>query len=624
MHKCKSWLILPFILFASSHFSYSQESKLDSPKNTFQTYNDYLFSSIDSANYQLVSYLLIKGANPNYRNDLDLTPLMVASMNRDTNITILLLKKGARINDKNLRGENALQWAIMGRQPAQAKLLVNHKSEINIVDEKGISPLFYALGYSAYDLTSYLNEDYRKVFEVITSYTTTKDLLEILVNAGVDINQVNAFDCTPLLFATFQNDAALLRVLCKLGANPNKPTQEGITPLIYATQDGFYGIVEQLLKNGAEVNHKLPDGNTALFAAVKANNDSIAEQLIQSKASVNEKNSFGLSPLHYASGYGFPYMVNLLVNAGAAINAEDLHGNTPLMTAVYSGAKEVTNILVNSGADVNIADSKGNTPLMVATQFNDTALIKKLYLHHADINRVNNNRVNSLSIAIESNSVEAFKLLSALGAKTDDSSLTKSYYQQAIEVGSNEISTFLASGGQKTRLKPNIRGINIYTGFTSSESGFMVDFGGGIYEPITKMLINVGYKYRSVKDSSVIISNSTNNSLLEERYSVYLSFQHLILLKRDNLKGNVGFTPGLSNEFTWQYYQGFKESSSMKWTPVPSFGLYYQKSLFTIIGKWEVKYNNRTSLSNRFNLQVMLTIPTGNRVVNKRIGWLDK
>lgn len=588
------------------------------------TINDYLIASIDSVNYQLVSYfLVVKKADPNYCNELGITPLMAASIHENTDITKLLINKGAKINYRNFRGENALQWAIIGQRTEQLKLLIDNKSEINFVDINGISPLFYALGYNAYDLTNNTNDIYNKILARNAPYSITKDLIKTLIESGANINQADIFDCTPLLFVTFQNDAELIKILCEFGADPNKPNKEGITPLFYAIQDGHYRAVEQLIKNGAMVNYKLSDGNMALFAAVKANNDSIAALLIRNKALVNETDSLGLSPLHYASGYGFPYMANLLVNSSANINLKDIYGNSPLMTAIYSGAKEVTKILINAGADVNITDNKGNTPLMIAAQFNDTALIKILYLSNADINLVNSNNFNSLSFAIENNSVEAFKLLSDLGAKIKDSSLTKSYYQQAIEVGSNEISSFLTSKGQKTKLKPNINGVNIYTGFTSSENDFMVDFGGGIYEPITKVLINIGFKYRLFANPVISLSNSSFNKILEKRNSVYFSLQHLHILKRNISKGNIGLAPGLSNEFTWRYYEGLKGSSTIKWIPVPSFGLYYQKKLFTIIGKWEVKYTNQIKISNRFNLQLVLTIPTNKRVVNKRIDWLE-
>jgi len=493
------------------------------------------------------------------------------------------------------------------------------------VDENGITPLFYALGYSAYDLTNYLNEDYCKVSPTDTSYTTTKKLIEILVNSGVNINQVNDFDCTPLLFATFQNDIELVKILCKSGANPNKPTQDGITPLIYATQDGYYGIVEQLIENGAMINNQLSDGNTALFAAVRANNDSIAELLIQNNAEINIQNNYSLTPLHYAAGYGYPLMTDLLLYYGAKVDTTDSMGNTPLMTSVYAGAYKTTELLIDAGSDVNKRDLQGNTPLMIAAQFNDTTLINKLFKAGALIDKVNNKKNNALGFALKNNSADAFRMLIDLGASIDNSSFKKSYYQQAYESDSYEISALLKNKGLQTRIKPNIKSINIYTGFSTSNYDFMVDLGGGIYEPVTKMMVNLGYKYRPFSSRVLEFRNSSFYQLWEKRYTFYLSLQHLIVLRRDFHKGKIGFIPGVSNELSWSYYRGLDKGSGQKWYIVPSLGLFYQRNLFSVIGKWEIAdYNKQVNSFNRFSLQFIISIPsTRNLVKNKKIEWLN-
>lgn len=589
-----------------------------------QKINFYLSAFIKIEDYQFVSYLLMNGANPNYCDSLDFTPLMLASMSNNTNITKLLLKKGADINYRNIRGENALQWAVISRKVDQLKLLVENRSEIDIVDLNGVSPLFYALGYSAYDLTSYGNPDYKKIYNADTSYSITKELLGVLVKAGADIDQVNNMDCTPLLFATFQNDSSLVNVLCKVGANPNKTTQDGVTPLMYAAQEGSFGVVKKLIENGADVNYKPLDGNSALFAAVRANKDTITELLLQNKARINEKNYLGVTPLHYAAGYGFPFLTNLLISYKANLNTLDFKENTPLMASVYAGAIETTNILINSGADVNIPDNKGNTPLMIAAQFNDTLLVELLYKAGADINRLNRNNYSALSIAIENNSVETFMELVEFGAKTDTVALGKGYYQQAIEQGRREIATFLKTKNLNTIIKPKVSGVNFYTGFSTSSNDFMVDLGVGIFEPITRTLINVGYKYRPISNRVLIFKNASYYQFWEKRYSLYLSLQHLYMFKGKTLRGNAGFIPGFSNEFSWRYYRGYSGDSNVKWFLVPSIGLYFQRDIFTIIGKWEVaKYGSRFTSANRFNFQLLVTIPTKNRILNKKINWLD-
>jgi len=262
---------------------------------------------------------------------------------------------------------------------------------------------------------------------------------------------------------------------------------------------------------------------------------------------------------------------------------------------------------------------------MVASQFNDTTLIRMLYNSGADFDKVNSRKANALSVAIKNNSIDAFKMLINSGAKANDSILTKSLYQQSVESSDFEISTFLRDKGLKTKLKPNISRINFYTGFSSSSYDFMVDFGCGVYESISKMMVNFGYKYRPFSCRVLEYRNTLFYQLWEKRYAFYLSLQHLFVLKRSYLKGNIGITPGLSNELTWSYYRGIEEGPGAKWVIAPSLGLFYQRELFSLVGKWEIaNYNTQVNDFNRFSLQLIMTIPTSRRLINnKRINWLD-
>lgn len=635
---------LPFFNFVIfliiPHFIYSQE--LDENLNSYelrnfgnknfvqeftkkkQTVNDYLISFIDSGNFQIASYLLLKKANPNYCNDLGFTPLMTAAMNEDTLITRLLIRKGADVNFRNIRGENALQWATISRNVDQLKILIDCNAEVNSSDENGITPIFYALGYNKYDLLNYANADYIDFFDPDSSVSTTNEMLKLLIKSGADINLVNELDCTPLLFAAFQKDTSLLNILCELGANPNILTLNKVSPLVYATQEGSYGVVKKLIECGAEVNYNLPDGNNSLITAVRANKDSITELLLQNNAILFKKNNLGLTPLHYAAGYGYPYLSTMLISYGARVNEPDIYGNTPLIAAVYSGAQLVIEILIDAGADVNLADKKGNTPLMVAAQFNDTLLIRMLFNAGGDLNSIKGKNINAISVALNNNSVDAFKKLIDLGANTSNPNSTISLYQHSKEIGNQEITSFLASRGLKTKFKPNISNINIYAGFSTSQNDFMLDFGGGMHELNSNLLINVGYKYRPFSNRIIVYRDSYFYQFWEKRHSFYISLQHLLVLKRGFLFGNIGFIPGLSNELSWSFFRGLDHSSGAKWFLVPSIGIFYQRRLFTIIGKWEfANYNNQVNSSNRLNLQFLYSFPTKNRFVEKRIKWLD-
>lgn len=96
------------------------------------------------------------------------------------------------------------------------------------------------------------------------------------------------------------------------------------------------------------------------------------------------------------------------------------------------------------------------------------------------------------------------------------------------------------------------------------------------------------------------------------------------MLQRNLLNCDIGFIPGLSNELTWRYYRGLSEGSGIKYLPVPSIGIFYQQKVLSVIGKWEFSnYYKQMNGSNRFSLQLVISIPTSYRYIKKKINWLD-
>ncbi len=367
---------------------------------------------------------------------------------------------------------------------------------------------------------------------------------------------------------------SMVKNLLEFDANPKYANEDGVTALMYAADNGYYSIAKLLIEYGADVNSKPWDGNSAIFAAVRNNNDSIAELLIKHNANVNEKNNQNLTPLHYAAGFGYPYLTELLITNGARVNEKDRYGNTPLFAAIYSGALTVTDILIESNADVNATDNKGNTPIIVAAQFNDTLLIQKLASAGANIDALNLNGIDALTVSIENNATNAFKKLISLGASTKSSPKNRGYYQFAKENSSFEIANYLEQMGLKTKLKPNINRVNFYSGFSVSNNDFMLDFGGGIQESVSNLLVNIGYRYKPFPNRVLIYRDNAFYQFWEKRYSFYLSLQHLLTLKRNPNKGDFGFIPGISNELSWRYYRGLDEGSGLKYIPIPSIGIF--------------------------------------------------
>ncbi|KKP23819.1 MAG: hypothetical protein SZ59_C0003G0043 [candidate division TM6 bacterium GW2011_GWF2_28_16] len=155
------------------------------------------------------------------------------------------------------------------------------------------------------------------------------------------------------------------------GADINAIDQYGQTPLMFAAEDGLADVAEFLIKNGADVNFKNNEGETSLMLACYCIDDynydgrvRIVEMLIKNEADLHAKNDSGRTALRYAAVSNFELdIIKLLVEKGALVNDPQSTGSA-LIDSLYNYAiwdieefsdKDYRNIkfLIKNGADVN-------------------------------------------------------------------------------------------------------------------------------------------------------------------------------------------------------------------------------------------------------------------------------
>ncbi|KAI6621639.1 hypothetical protein MCOR14_009991 [Pyricularia oryzae] len=122
-------------------------------------------------------------------------------------------------------------------------------------------------------------------------------LLQQMLKAGADVNEIYPGRETPLYSAAFGAHAAAVRLLLDAGADVDTTDDLGATVLSrVAKMTGRSIIIQQLLDAGAEI-------------------DSTDHQ--------------GRTPLSWAAFHGHKDNIKLLLDAGAEINSTDNHGRTP-------------------------------------------------------------------------------------------------------------------------------------------------------------------------------------------------------------------------------------------------------------------------------------------------------
>ena len=103
-----------------------------------------------------------------------------------------------------------------------------------------------------------------------------KEVVEILINAGANVNAKNDTGMSPLHNAVTKE---VVELLIAEGANVNAKNKHGGTPLHEAAASGHKEIVELLIAEGADVGAKANDGKTPLDWAIFNKDTEIADLL---------------------------------------------------------------------------------------------------------------------------------------------------------------------------------------------------------------------------------------------------------------------------------------------------------------------------------------------------------
>jgi ankyrin repeat protein len=188
-----------------------------------------------------------------------------------------------------------LHLAVLKRQPAVVRELLNLGANPESLDEAGFTPLDHAalLGVS--------------------------DLVSILIDAGAKLRLPAA--------AALGRDADIARLL-HLDPDALKPEGRWGRLIVRASEHGSGEMVETLLRNGAQVN---------ISDSTKTSIDSTA----------------GYTPLHGAAWYGNLAAIEVLMRYGANVTARETkwHG-TPAGWADYAGRKAARDMILCGPVDI--------------------------------------------------------------------------------------------------------------------------------------------------------------------------------------------------------------------------------------------------------------------------------
>ena len=199
------------------------------------------------------------------------------------------------------------------------------------------------------------------------------EIVNLLLSRGAWINAQDAWNYeTPLHIATRMQRRDIVQLLISNGADVNAKKQLDDTPLLMAALAG----PEQLEK------HLESEGDDSIIdMAVYLRELEKFESLLENNNKIDSRNLTDSTPLHLAALDGHLELATLLISNGANVNAKCKFGETPLHFAAGEGHKEIVEFLVTKGADINAIDYQRQTPLKWAKDKGQTEIAELLLKH---------------------------------------------------------------------------------------------------------------------------------------------------------------------------------------------------------------------------------------------------
>jgi uncharacterized protein len=361
-------------------------------------------------NAAMITALLNAGADPKTLTTADgETVLMTAARAGNVEAVKVLIERGADVNAKeNYKGQTALMWAAAERHSEIVKLLLAHGADWKVRSHEHetkmpkLSAASSVTPMARGGLTAFL----------FTAREGDRKTAEVMLDAGVDINQVDIDSTNALVVSLMNKQYSFAKFLLDRGADPNIADVKGRTALYAAIDirnedysalpnrktddlmpslDIIQALLDHQANPDAALTQRLPGrsgmdsgdttldaGTTPFMRAARAGDAASMRLLLAKGANAKLVTKDGNTALMFAAGVGYRdkntsgaesdalEALKVAVAQGLDINQANGRGETALHGAANRGADSIVQYLVDQGAKMDVKSKAGFTPLDVA------------------------------------------------------------------------------------------------------------------------------------------------------------------------------------------------------------------------------------------------------------------
>jgi ankyrin repeat protein len=268
----------------------------------------------------VVKLLLEKGANPNVKDDDDITPILTAVWNHHKEIITQLIDAKADIDARNIFGRTSLDLAVLVQDAELVSLLLERGASIPNSEVRGVTNILrQSIHKGLLQITEILLRNGANPFEVDSQGQTAiheaveaanPAFLEALLRNGTK-SFPEGFEWTPLHLAAMVGDTELIR---SHKTHAHAKDTKGRTALHWATLRGHLEAVEILFGMQTDLKAQDEDGMTALHLSATQGNIDIVRLLADKGDQCSVQNVDGWSPIHLARSCGYEETVSFLSN----------------------------------------------------------------------------------------------------------------------------------------------------------------------------------------------------------------------------------------------------------------------------------------------------------------------
>ncbi|MBX3118548.1 MAG: ankyrin repeat domain-containing protein [Fimbriimonadaceae bacterium] len=290
----------------------SGRSSTEPPVAARGKFGQDLFFAVDRRDVAEVESLLKKGADPNSRNGLELSPLHIASASFQPEVMQALIAAGAKPDLDTIYGTPLAFAAMSGNMPG-AGILLSHGAKVNSVRQDGYTVLMMAAN------------------------SGSPELVAELIKRKADINAKSASGSTALIYTARSGHMDAAKELLEAGASIEAADEEGQTALMTAAMSGHADYVKMLLQRGAKPNVRNAKGQTALIlAAAYGDNPEVTKALLDAGADASVSDKQGRTAAAFASVRGNKGNIDLLGKPSSAALVAMKHPQSVKQAATLS------------------------------------------------------------------------------------------------------------------------------------------------------------------------------------------------------------------------------------------------------------------------------------------------